>query len=225
VAAPTAAFIQLPLDTGNLGKKVRTQTRVVGADTVHEHFFIPISARSRTGVYFFHSGVLTIPTGAHNGTTSGHWWYVNPAGSTIKAAIRRAREVIQFTVTTAVDVSVPRTAFALVTFTGSPSGATINPAKRDSTDAAAQATMRTANTGMTVTLGNLLRAVLPPIIPTASSGTIQANMPAQVGTPWDLDEDEMPVLRTGEGVVCYSPDAATTANRRLITDVIAEEFE
>ena len=40
MAAPIANKIILPDDSGNTGKKVRTQTRVVGADTVHEHFFV-----------------------------------------------------------------------------------------------------------------------------------------------------------------------------------------
>jgi hypothetical protein len=34
------SFITTPDDAALTGKKVRTQTRVVGADTVHEHYFI-----------------------------------------------------------------------------------------------------------------------------------------------------------------------------------------
>src|SRR5258708_6650097 len=33
------AFIQLPDDSGNAGKKVRTNTRLVGGEIVHEHVF------------------------------------------------------------------------------------------------------------------------------------------------------------------------------------------
>lgn len=36
------SFIQLPDDTGNTGKKVRTVTRVTGSDTVHEHVFLVV---------------------------------------------------------------------------------------------------------------------------------------------------------------------------------------
>jgi hypothetical protein len=32
-------------------------------------------------------------------------------------------------------------------------------------------------------------------------------------------------FRTGEGMVFYSADASTTANRRVVTDLINEEFE
>ena len=36
----TENYVQLPSDTGNTGKLVRTNTRVVGGSTVHEHFMI-----------------------------------------------------------------------------------------------------------------------------------------------------------------------------------------
>lgn len=39
-----ASFVQLPDDSINLGKKVRTNTRVVGADTVHEHYFLLVDS-------------------------------------------------------------------------------------------------------------------------------------------------------------------------------------
>lgn len=35
-----ASYVQLPDDSLNTGKKVRTNTRTVGPDTVHEHFWI-----------------------------------------------------------------------------------------------------------------------------------------------------------------------------------------
>ena len=89
MAAPIADKIILPLDTGNTGKKKRTQTRVVGADTVHEDFVIPISDRKVTGSYKASSGTLTVPTAVHNGTTTGFLWLCNPVGSTIKMAAKR----------------------------------------------------------------------------------------------------------------------------------------
>ncbi len=225
MAAPIADKIILPLDTGNVGKNVRSQTRVVGANTVHEHFFIPISSRSRLGVHYAHSTLLTIPTAAHTPATTAYFWFVNPVGSTIVAALRRFRTSMQFALTAAVDVSVPRQTLALFTETGAPAGASITPGRRDSTDTAPQCTVRTAVTGMTVTVGALIRAELPPIIGTATSATIQADLTTTPGMPWDLDEDEMPVLRAGQGIVFYSADASTTANRRMIADLMWEEFE
>src|SRR6266545_1371349 len=96
MAAPIASFIQLPVDTGNTGKKVRTQTRVVGADTVHEHFFVPISARGVTVGYKASTGTLTVPAAVHNGTTTGFAWLYNVVGSTIKMALKRISWNSQF---------------------------------------------------------------------------------------------------------------------------------
>lgn len=225
MAAPVADKVILPLDTGNTGKKVRTQTRTVGADSVHEHFFIPTSKDSKTGLYRAHSGILTIPTAAHNGTTTGHLWLFNPIGSTIKTRLRRLREVMQV-ISGAIDLTAPRSLYSLFTYTGTPSGATITPAKRDSTDAAPQTSLRTASTGMTCTLGASVRgALVPSINATLASATIQVNLMPCIFPPWDPDEEECVVLRAGEGIVLWAADASTTANRRLFVDLAWEEFE
>jgi hypothetical protein len=225
MAAPVASKVILPLDTGNTGKLIRTQTRVVGADTVHEHFFIPISKDSKVGLYRAHSGILTIPTAAHNGTTTGHLWFMNPVGNTIKARLRRLRETGQV-ISGAIDLTAPRQLFNLFTFTGVASGAIITPGKRDSTDAAATCTLRTASTGITPTLGATFRHTgVPSINATLSSATIQVNLMPSIYPPWDPDEEECLVLRAGEGVVLWSADASTTANRRLFSDWAWEEFE
>jgi hypothetical protein len=225
MAAPVADKIILPLDTGNTGKKKRTQTRVVGADTVHEDFVILTSKDSKTGFYRAHSGILTIPTAAHNGTTTGHLWFFNPVGNTVKARLRRLRETGQV-VSGAIDLTAPRQLFNLFTFTGTASGAAITPSKRDSTDAAATCTLRTASTGATVTLGAVIKHTgVPAINATLASATVQVNLQPCIYPPWDPDEEECIVLRAGEGVVLWSADASTTANRRLFSDWAWEEFE
>lgn len=225
MAAPVASKIILPLDSGNTGKNVRTQTRVVGADTVHEHFFILESRRSRVGIYYAASGTLTIPIAAQNGGTTGLFWLYNPVGSAVKMAVRRLATQIQFAVTTAVDLTVPRLAFSLFTFTGTGSGAQITPAKHASSDASPVGNCRTASTGLTVTIGAMIKSDFPPILPTASSATVQANMPPTISNDWDPPEEEQPILLAGEGLVCWAADASTTANRRTSTDLIWEEFE
>lgn len=225
MAAPIADKIILPTDTGNTGKKVRSQTRVVGADTVHEHFFIPESRRARTGLYYATSGVIAYPSSAHNGTSTGYAWLYNPVGSAVKMAIRRIAMQSQFLVLTAVDVSLPRQAVSLFTFTGTGSGAQITPAKRDSTDAAAVGNLRTAVTGLTVTVGAMLKCDFPPINATASSATVQANFVPATSNDWDPPEEEQPVLRAGEGLLFWSADASTTTNRRFSVDLAWEEYE
>jgi hypothetical protein len=111
---------------------------------------------------------------------------------------------------------------ALITFTGTPSGATITPAKRASTDPAAQMTLRTASTGMAVTLGAPFRSELPPLVTGATGVGYQATI---IARERETDVDERIEFRTGEGMVFYSADASTTANRRVAADLINEEFE
>ena len=90
MAAPIAGFVQLPTDSGNTGKKVRTQTRVVGADTVHEHHFVSISSRKIDGVYFAVSGVVATVAAADNGTTAARLgWLEMPVGGTKRGRLRR----------------------------------------------------------------------------------------------------------------------------------------
>jgi hypothetical protein len=217
----TAAFVQLPLDTGNTGKKVRTISRVVGADTVHEHFFIMSSARDYLGVYGYHSGKQVIQAAATNGTTTGFWWLINPIGTTIKVGIERLRYIHQQG-TNLVTATIPRVALALITFTGTASGAAITPGKIASMYPAAQGSMRTASTGLTVTLGAILDATLPFV----NTGTI-----AYTATMANFDDNvaisEMSdiQLAAGEGAVCYQPDAGTTSDTRiLVADIFTAEW-
>lgn len=222
MAAPLAAFIQIPSDTGNTGKKVRTQTRVVGADTVHEHFFVPISARSYLGLYWATIGAYTPPTAAQNGTTTGAWWLFNPVGNTPKGSVRRFNSTIQFNAL-AVDLVPGQFRISLFTFTGTASGAAITPGKHDSTDAAATLSLRTASTGLTVTLGATLWEDQGPILPLATGSGVVCG--PYVGIERDPDEIAELVLRAGEGIVEWSALALTTANRRQTTNIGWSEFE
>jgi hypothetical protein len=222
MAAPVASFIQLPLDTGNTGKKNRTQTRVVGPDTVHEHFMIPISPRSVTGSYKASTGTLTVPAGVHNGTTTGFAWLYNPVGSAIKMAIKRISWNTQFIVL-AVDLLGGELRYSLFTFTGVGSGTLVTPAKHDSVDAAAVGNLRLASTGMTVTLGATIYGTQYQTMDLATGGAGHWNPEWNQWQP-DAEQDEQ-VLRAGEGVVAWHAIAVTTANRRLFINPGWEEFE
>lgn len=222
MAAPVPTFIQLPTDTGNTGKKIRVQSRVVGADTVHEHFFIPISARQTTGVYWA-SIFGTPPTAVENGTTTGRWWLLNPASATVKLALRRFNSIMNFAAL-AVDLVPGQFRMSLFTFTGTPSGASITPGKGESTHAAAQGSLRTASTGMTVTLVATVFEEQGPILPLATgSGVVCGPYVGNERNPGD--EKAEIVLRPGEGIVKWSALALTTANRRMTDNIGWEEFE
>lgn len=220
MAAPIAAFIQTPDDSGNTGKKVRSQTRVVGANTVHEYFMIPQNPREQLGIYFLHSGLISVPTTADNGTTTGRFWLFAPVGNAARGFIRSIRGTQQF-IAAAVDLSAARIAYALFTATGTASGAALTVAKGDSTYPSATLTARTASTGLTVTLGALLRGDLLPVMPLATGSGVVT--PAGQSAERDLNYEEHVVLRAGEGLVCYNPDTSTTANRRCTSDLIFEE--
>ena len=222
MAAPVADNVLLPLDTGNTGKKMRTQTRTIGADSVHEHFFIPSSQRNYLGVFGYHGGNQLIQAAATNGTTTGFWWFINPIGSTVKIGIERVRYAHSIT-TTLSTPTCPRVVLQLFTFTGTASGAAVTPAKFNSGYPAAQGSMRTAMTGLTVSLGGIIDATLP----IASIGTTGwAVVCPQFDDNIAISELSDIVLAPGEGIVCYQPDAGTTADtRRLIADIVTAEFE
>lgn len=222
MAAPVAGYVQLPLDTGNTGKKVRTQSRVVGADTVHEHFFVPISVRKLTGLYFASNAVLSVQASAQNGTATAHWWFQVPSGASVRARIRRLEIGIGITATTTMPTA-PRIVLNRYTFTGTASGATVTPAKRNSGDATNVADMRTAVTGMTV---SMVAAMVARIIPGAPLTTSGWGMP-WANLRWDpSNEDEFIDLAAGEGVLLYQPDAGTASDtRRMSCTLVWDEYD
>lgn len=222
MASPIANKIILPLDTGNTGKNIRTQTRVVGSDTVHEHFFVPITKRSVLGKYKASSGTLTVPAAVHNGGTTGFLWLMNPVGSSVKIAINRISWNIQF-IALAVDLLGGELRFSLNTFTGTGSAGLLTPAKRDSVDAAAVGNLRTASTGMTVTVGAAIYSTQYPTMDLVTGGAGHWN---PFFAQWEPDtEEEQLILRPGEGISIWHAIAVTTANRRLFTNIAWEEFE
>lgn len=220
MAAPVATFIQTPDDSGNTGKKVRTQSRVVGSDTVHEYFFSLVNPREGKGFYMLHSGLITVPTAADVPSTNLRFLLFNPVGNTLRGFVRSIRGTQQY-VAAAIDLTAARLAYALFTATGTASGTALTPAKLDSTFPSSSLTARTAVTGLTLTLGAILRADLLPVFALAT-GTGVA-VPAGQSVERNLDTEEHIVLRAGEGIVCYCPDASTTANRRCTSDIIYEE--
>lgn len=221
MAAPIASFVQLPVDTGNTGKKVRTQTRVVGADTVHEHAWIQVPKRDITGMYFQGTTILTPPIAAQDGITTGMYWFVNPVGGGKAGSIRRLKEFYQFAAL-AVDMVPGDFRHTRFTFTGTPTGASLTPARRDATDAAPVCVVRTASTGMTITLVGTIRSSSGPTMGMAVGGA--GSFPSQENDPFYLTEDEAMVIRPGEGIVFWSAQALTTANRRILSNLLWDEW-
>lgn len=213
----TESFAQLPSDSGNAGKKMRTRTRVVGANTVHEHYFIPSSERDYTGKFIAHTGVNVVQATAHT-FPAGFFWFFNPIGSTVLVAVSGIEVITQMGSALAAPTS-PRLLFSSFTYTGTPSGATISPGKLDSTMAAAQASLRTANTGMSITKVADMLGTLP-----TASATAVGYAPAMMDE-WEPPESEQIILRAGEGLAFWQADAGTTSDtRRIICTMKWEEF-
>lgn len=214
--------VTLPSDTGNAGKKVRTKESVVGANTVQEYFFIPSSERSETGRYKGSAPAAAIPTAAHNGTSTGFLFMVNPLASTVRAAVNRLLLSQNFSTTLAADLIAPLLRVSRISFTGTLSAATITPAKRATADATAQLLLAAAPTGLSVTL---VASVIEFIGQTQDLATGGAGHWIAQVDQWEPDEegDEI-VLAPGEGLVVWSTLAVTTANRKLAIGAAWKEF-
>lgn len=222
MAAPVADKIVLPLDTGNTGKKKRTQTRVVGADTVHEDFVVVQDARSVLGVYTASTGVLTVPAAVQNGTTTGFAWLYNPVGSAVKMQVSRAIYDMQF-VALAVDLLGGELRCSRFTFTGVNSGTLVTPCKRASSDAANVGQFATSWATAVATLGATRIGVQYQMMDLATGGGNVNNPHRAVLNP--VNEHEEPILLPGEGLVFWHAVAVTAANRRVIINLSWDEFE
>ena len=222
MAAPVAGSVRLPVDTGNLGKYKRTQTRTVGADSVHSDYVIVEDPRNVLGVYTGSSGVLTVPASVHNGTTTGFLWLYNPVGSAIKMQVSRIIYDMQF-IALAVDLLGGELRCSRFTFTGVNSGTLVTPCKRASTDAANVGQIATSWATAVATLGAARIGVHYQMMDLATGGG-NVNNPHRADLR-PVNEHEEPVLLAGEGLVFWHAVAVTAANRRLIINCSWDEFD
>lgn len=213
--------IQLPLDTGNTGKMKRTRSRTIGANTVHEDFVVLSSDRNYLCKPRWESGLLTIPSAAQNGTATGLIWLFNPTGSGVKCGINRITLSDQFTAL-AVDAVAGLLSVNRFTFTGTPTGGTITPAPRITTDDTPVVDVRTASTGMNILLGGRLFSKQLQTMGLATGGAGAWSPSVEEYAP-DSDEEQI-ILLGGEGIVIWSSVAVTTSNRRAIVNGMWEEF-
>lgn len=221
MAVPVADKIILPLDTGNTGKKKRTQTRTVGADSVHEDMVVIVDGRSVTGAYKANSAATTIPSAAQNGTTTGLFWVYNPVGSTIKMQISQIHVLHQF-VALAVDLLAGELRCSRFTFTGVNSGAQVTPCKINNA-VANQGQAATAFATAVPTLGATLDATFLQTMGLATGGA-GAWKPGEDKFDASGEHEEV-VLLAGEGLVFWNASAVTTANRRALISVAWDEIE
>lgn len=216
MAAPAAGYVQL--GTEGSGKKMRTRSRTVGADSVHEHVFNVASMRDILGGYEFGTTLQSVQATAQDAVATGFLWLQNPVGSTVLVAVKELSAVYSNSAATAAATS-PRLIAARFTFTGTASGAAITPAKRLTADATATGILRTAVTGMTVTLGATVFPGLVPAVMTAVGAMPAA--PQRWPTLIDPFENREEILAAGEGIVVYQPDNGSGSDTRRFTVQLA----
>jgi hypothetical protein len=222
MAGPVAAFVTLPDDSGNTGKKVRTQSRTVSGQTVHEHFFVKGYEREILGNFRLSFPQQTAQAAAQNGTSSGFAWLHVPSAISNKwARIRRIVTSSQHSSALATPTA-PRVVFARMTFTGTASGASLSPVKLRSDYPSAVLDIRTAVTGLTVSLvGNLGHAAFCQAVTAVGA---QASPTTDV--LWVDEEDDFWVFKPGEGLVIYQDVAGTTSDtRKMNLDIAWDEID
>jgi len=214
MSAPVVGNVRLPDDSANTGKKIQTQSETIGADIVHAHYFVTRSRRKLVGIYNFGTALQSVQAAAQDAVATGFLWWQLPAGATVRARLRHLS--LAFSCLTEVDhLTTPRVVLARFTFTGTASGANVAAALRHSLDTAMASFLRTAVTGMTVTLGNVAFASIVPALLLTTSGLVFATSEAQEFRP--TDEEDYLDIAPGEGFVLYQPDAGTTTDGRRFT--------
>lgn len=169
---------------------------------------LPVTEAPRaTRIGLVHSGRLTVGASA-DAATVARVWLVNPVSSGIVIEIRRVSFLTAPTAAT-VFASSPRVTLERVTFTGSPSGASLTPAQRDSTDASLLGSARTASTGMTLVAGAVVHAFSVTPVLTAVGHSAPAIQ------EWTPDVAERLVLRPGQGMAVRQADAGTASDTRI----------
>ena len=151
----------------------------------------------------------TVPASATNGTSTGFWWLYNPVGSSFVISLLYVRYQSQHGSPATACASSPRCALNLFTFTGTPSGTNIVPGKMDSSMSSPGAALKSTQATSVVSLGALVRAFLPVWSRSTSSGGPESTASH---VEWKVDGEI--VLRAGQGLVCYQPDAGSTSDVR-----------
>jgi hypothetical protein len=215
MAAPLAAKVTLPTDAGNTGPKVRTQTRVIGADVVHEHFFIRERKARIVSIYELALLPSTVLAAAQNGTTAVMLIAHMPASATTRAMrLRRCFVTTQHSTVLATPTA-PRLLLRRFTSAAALSGTLVAPTLGDSVrDATPACLYSLVTTGVTVVHVGIGFGVAP-ITNCLTAVGISDPAPIDAVQQGD-DEDEWPVFHPGQGFVAYQDVAGTTADTRKI---------
>lgn len=213
MAQPVDDFIQLPDDAGNAGKKVRSQRRVVGPNTVHEYFFVEQRYEEVLGVYRLGQAQGTVAAAAQNGTTAGMLFAHVPATATTKAARLRRIAVTSHHSTALATPTAPRLVIQRITGAAALSTGLLLPTKVRTAHPTPNLLLSAVPTGITS-----IALVQQPFGHAALAGALTA-VGAYEPCFKDMidpaaDEDEWPEFVAGEGFVIYQDTAGTASDTR-----------
>lgn len=221
MVAAVEGFIQLPVDTGNTGKKKHTIRRTIGANSVDEDVIVIGEARDITGAYMVASPPIVIPALAQTGVATGLLWIYNPVANTKVMQLSRVTIMHQF-VALAVDLLAGDLRCSRFTFMGVNAGAQLTVGKVHSAGSAPAGQVATAWSIAVATLVATLEASFLQTMDLITGGAGHWN-PMQDEFIAN-NKDEQITLLPGEGLVIWNASGVTTGNRRSIVNVNWVEY-
>lgn len=210
-------------DAGDVAN-YRTRERTISAVEQVEQYLIPLRQEPvSVGVYRVQSFFIAA-NNAHVADTAAFFWLVNTSADAV-VVVRAIEFRVTYNASTAGILS-PRVGLLLATFTGTPTGASIEPTRRVSTaqngttaDAAPVGSFRTAITGLAVTEAETFHAFvmgtnMSTIGSARTSGLNQNYLP---NSP-----DGRITLAQNEAIVCKQLDTGSTS-KQFTVNVVWEE--
>lgn len=217
MAGPVDSYVQLPSDASNTGKKNRTQTKVVGSNTVHEHYMVPSPGFTRTGRYMACStAAQLVSSTSQSGTGSGFYYLHNSTANTAVCILRHVEMNYSQEGTAVITQSAPLFSLQKYTFNTAHSATTVNIVSAQTSSTTPKANVRTAPTGATITLvGPIASQQLPALVSTAGvyGGTL--NM---YDSRYDnYNRGAAVEFGPGEGIVLFQYSTGNAADTRRFT--------
>jgi hypothetical protein len=217
MAAPVESYVQLPLDTANTGKKNRTQTKVVGSNTVHEHFIVPTQGYTRLGRYHSVSTVAqTVSSAAQVPSTAGFYFLHNSTANTAVGVLREVSMSYGTTGTAQPAFTAPVFMLQKYTFGTAHSGTTLNIVQAQTSSTSAKLNMRSAPTGPSTftVVGPIGAKQIPALM--SSVASYGGDM-VLYSAPEDYNRGSAVEIAPGEGVVLHQLTSGLAADSRTFT--------
>jgi hypothetical protein len=217
MAAPVASYVQLPVDTANTGKKNRTQTKVVGSDTVHEHHIVPSAGYTHTGRYFSVStAAQTVSSAAQVPSTAGFYYLHNSTANTAVGMLRSVEISYGTTGTAQPAFTSPLFMLQKYVFGTAHSGTTLNITQAQTSSTTAKLNMRSGPAGPTTftVVGPIGAQALPALMSSVASygGTMSLYQ-----APEHYNRGYAVEIAPGEGVCLHQLSSGLAADSRVFS--------